>query len=101
VPAAIQDPDPLERQGPGRGLMGTTVGPVLGVVGTRPARMADGFAGPFHEGLWQELRALEAPVDPTRVPTAFGDRGNACLRLEGRPLGEDVAEDGRLFVREP
>ena len=62
--------------------MGTAFGPLLGIVGTRPERMADGFAGPFHEGLSEELRALEAPVDPTRVPTAFGDRRNARILLE-------------------
>jgi hypothetical protein len=31
--------------------MGTPYGALLGIVGTRPERMADGFAGPFHEGL--------------------------------------------------
>jgi hypothetical protein len=44
--------------------------------------MADGFAGPFHEGLAQELRALEPPVDPTRIPAPFGDWGNARILLE-------------------
>ena len=62
--------------------MGIAFGPLLGIVGTRPERMADGFAGPFHEGLSEELRALEPPVDPTCVPTAFGDRRNARILLE-------------------
>jgi hypothetical protein len=62
--------------------MGLAFGPLLGIVRTRPEGMADGFAGPFHEGLSEELRALEAPVDPTRVPAPFGDGRNARILLE-------------------
>jgi hypothetical protein len=82
LPAAIEDPDPLERQGAGRGLMSAAFGPLLRIVGTCPERMTGGFVGPFHEGLTKELRALEPPVDPTRVPAAFGDGRNARILLE-------------------
>jgi hypothetical protein len=82
LPAAIEDADPLKCQGAGCGLMSLASGSLLGIVGTCPEGMADGFAGPFHEGLAQELRALEAPVDPTCVPTTFGDWRNARILLE-------------------
>src|SRR5918999_3595371 len=71
--------------------MGTAFGPLLRIVGTRPERMADGFAGPFHEGLAEELRELEPPMDPTCVPAAFGDRRNARILLELRGRGIAVA----------
>src|SRR5687767_15100564 len=53
--------------------------------------MADGFVGPFHKGLSKKLRALEPPVDPTRVPTAFGDRRNARIFLEFGGRGKAFA----------
>ena|SRR5919198_1186362 len=62
--------------------MGTACGPVLGIVGPCPERMADGFAGPLHEGLSKKLRALESPVDPPAVSPAVGDRGNARRLLD-------------------
>jgi hypothetical protein len=67
--------------------MGTAFGPLLRIGGTRPERMADGCTGPFHEGLAEELRALEPPMDPTRVPAAFGDRRHARILLELRGGG--------------
>jgi hypothetical protein len=91
LPAAMQAPDPLARQDAGRGLMGTPFGPLLGIVGPRPERMADGCAGPFHEGLSKQLRALEAPVDPARTPTTFGDGGKARILLELRGVGIALA----------
>jgi hypothetical protein len=91
LPAAIEDTDPLEREGTGRGLMGTACCPLLRIVGTRPKRLADGFPGPFHEGLSQKLRVLAPPVDPTRVPTAFGDRRKARILLEFGGRGKAFA----------
>ena len=82
MPAAVQDPDPRKRQGAGRSLMGTVFGLLLSIVGTCPAGMAYGFAGPFYKGLSKKLRALEGPVDPTGVPTPFGDWRNARILLE-------------------
>src|SRR4029450_2041730 len=64
---------------------------VLRIVGTRPERLADGFTGPFHEGLAEELRALEPPMDPTRGPAAFADRRNPRILLELRGRGIAVA----------
>jgi hypothetical protein len=87
VPAAREDTDPLARQGAGRGLMGTALSPLLGIVGTRPERMAEGCAGPCHEGLAKTLRALESPVDPARLPAAFSDGGHARILLELRGGG--------------
>jgi hypothetical protein len=62
--------------------MGLAFGPWLGIVRTRPAGMADGCAGPCHAGLSEALRALEAPVDPPRVPATFGDWRHARILLE-------------------
>jgi hypothetical protein len=67
--------------------MGTALGPLLRLGGTRPERMADGCTGPCHEGLAAERRALEPPMDPTRVPAAFGDRRHARILLELRGGG--------------
>jgi hypothetical protein len=68
--------------------MSLAFGPLLGIVGTRPERVADGFAGPFHEGLAKKLRALEAPVDPAHIPATFGDGRNSSilLQLSGRGI---------------
>jgi hypothetical protein len=59
--------------------MSLASGSWLGRVGTCPEGMTDGFAGPFHEGLAEDLRALEAPVDPARLPAPCGSGRHARL----------------------
>jgi hypothetical protein len=86
--------------------MGLAFGPLLGIVGTRPQGMADGFTGPVHEGLSEALRALAAPVDPACVPATCGawrnarrllEVGGACIAValfakgHAEPRGEDRA----------
>ena len=71
--------------------MGTPCGALLGIVGTRPERMADGLAGPFHEGLAEELRALEAPVDPAHISAPFGDGRHPRILLKLRGGGIALA----------
>ena len=44
--------------------------------------MPDRFSGPLHEGLAEEGRTLEAPVDPAFLATPFRDRGNARELLQ-------------------
>ena len=44
--------------------------------------MPDRFRGPLHEGLAEEGRTLEAPVDPAFLATPFRDRGNARELLQ-------------------
>jgi hypothetical protein len=51
---------------------------LLLVIDTCPEGMPDRFRGPLHEGLAEEGRTLEAPVDPAFLATPFRDRGNAC-----------------------
>jgi dipeptidyl aminopeptidase/acylaminoacyl peptidase len=79
----------LERQGAGRGLMGMTFGPLLGIVGTRPERVADGFAGPFHEGLAEELVYANDQVDVDDV---------VRIRRGGPVIGVTFAEEGRRTI---
>jgi hypothetical protein len=40
------------------------------------------LGGPFHEGLAQEFRTLQAPVDPDLFPAALGHRGNTHVLLQ-------------------
>jgi hypothetical protein len=50
---------------------------LLLVIDPGPEGMPDRFRGPLHEGLAEEGRTLEAPVDPAFLATSFRDRGNA------------------------
>ena len=72
-------------------MMGTACCPLLGIVGTRPKRMVDGFVGPFHKCLSKKLQALAPPVNPTHVPTAFGGWRNARIFLEFGGRGKALA----------
>ena len=47
-----------------------------------PEGMPDRFRGPLHEGVAEEGRTLEAPVDPAFLATPFRDRGNARKPLQ-------------------
>jgi hypothetical protein len=42
----------------------------------------DRLGGPFREGLAQEFRTLQAPVDPDLFPAALGHRGNTHVLLQ-------------------
>ncbi len=82
LPAAVEDPYPLERQCPDGGLIRTALCSLLPVVGARPERFFDGLARPFDEGLAQEFRALPAPVHPALLAAALGDRRDAGVLLQ-------------------
>src|SRR5579863_4161773 len=82
LPAAVEDPYPLERQCPDGGLIRTALCSLLPVVGARPERFVDGLARPFDEGLAQEFRALPAPVHPALLAAALGDRRDAGVLLQ-------------------
>jgi hypothetical protein len=43
--------------------------------------MWDGQSGPLYERLTQELRTLQAPMNPALVAAAFGDRTNPGVLL--------------------
>ena len=53
LPAAVEDADPLEGQCTHGGLMGTTLGALLPVVGADPKEFIDGLSCPFDKGLAQ------------------------------------------------
>src|SRR6202521_287340 len=82
LPAAVEDPYPLERQRPHGGLIRAALRSLLPVIGARPERFVDGLARPFNEGLAQECRALPAPVHPALLAAALGDRGDAGVLLQ-------------------
>src|SRR5205823_14763901 len=74
--------DPLERQRAYGGLVGLALVALLLVIDLCPEGMPRGFRRPFHEGLAEELRALEAPVDPRLLAATFGDGCNTGVPLE-------------------
>ena len=91
LPASIGDTDPLEGQRTQRGLMGRSARTLLRVVGFGPVAVRNGKGGPFHEGLAQELGALQPPMDPRLVAAALGDRSNPRLALELAGTGVALA----------
>jgi len=66
LPAPVQDPDPLERQGSDSSLVRTAPRTLLPIVGAGPELPVDRLCRPLHERLAQELRALPAPVEGRR-----------------------------------
>lgn len=68
--------------------MGLALVALLLVIDLCPEGMPRGFRCPFHEGLAEELRALEAPVDPRLLAATFCDGCNTGVPLEcsGRRL---------------
>jgi hypothetical protein len=82
LPAPVQDPDPLERQGSDGSLVRTAPRTLLPIVGAGPERPVDRLCRPLHERLAQELRALPAPVHPALLAAALGHRGNAGVLLQ-------------------
>src|SRR5262245_5086360 len=62
--------------------MGFALGTLLLVIELGPEGMPDRFCRPLHKRLAEELWTLEAPVDPSLLPAAFGDRGNTGIFLQ-------------------
>ena len=82
LPTAIEDTDPCEGQGSHSRLVRFALVALLLVIDLCPEGMPDRFRGPLHEGLAEEGRTLEAPVDPAFLATPFRDRGNARELLQ-------------------
>src|SRR6266849_5321511 len=82
LPTPREDAEPCERQGPHGGLMGLPLVTLLLVINPRPEGMLERLSRPLHERLPEELRTLEAPVDPGVLATALCDRRNTGIRLE-------------------
>ena len=82
LPAPIEDADPFEGQGAHGRLMRLALVALLLVIDLRPEGMPRRFRRPLHERLAQERRALEAPVHPGFLATAFRDRGDTRIFLE-------------------
>ena len=90
-PATMKDTDPFEGESTKRSLMGATAFAVALVEGPSPEGARDGLAHPLDEGLALEGGAREAPVHPTLVATALGDRRDPHVLLEGSSVGESLA----------
>lgn len=70
---------------------------LLGVKGTCPSAVADGFGGPLMKGLPYELWASVTPLDPAHGSGAFHDRSDPAEALKSRGILEAVSmfADGR------
>ena len=82
LPTPTQHADPLERQSAPGGLVGFARVAVRLGVDACPEGMPDRCSGPLHEGVAEEGRTREAPVDPALLATPFRDRGHARALLE-------------------
>jgi hypothetical protein len=82
LPTPQEHAEPLERQGAYGRLVGFALLAWLLVIDPCPEGMADRFRGPLHEGLAEEGRTLEAPVDPGCLAAPFCHRGDARELLE-------------------
>src|SRR3954454_3457 len=96
MPTAEEDTNPFVSQGSNRGMVVLFVGALPVVKFSSPIAGADRAGSPFVESLPDELRASPAPVNPQRVATAFGNRGNAetALHVEGRVETISERSDG-------
>ena len=82
LPTSKEDTDPCACEGSHGRLVRLAFVALLLRIDLRPERMPRGFRRPLHERLAQERRALEAPVHPGLLATAFGDRRNARVFLQ-------------------
>ena len=82
LPTPKEHAEPLERQGAYDRLVCFALLALLLVIDPCPEGMADRFRGPLHEGLAEECRTLEAPVDPGFLAAPF------CHRCDARELLE-------------
>src|SRR5215510_5612262 len=82
LPTPKENAEPLERQGAYGRLVCFALIALLLVIDPCPEGMADRFSGPLHEGLAEEYRTLEAPVDPGFLAASFCPRRDARELLE-------------------
>src|SRR5262249_40259089 len=77
LPTPVENPEPFKGQGAYSGLMSLPLSALLLVIDLCPEGVADGFRRPLYEGLSEERRTLQAPMDPGLLATAFRDGRNA------------------------
>src|SRR6266702_3310676 len=82
LPAAEDDPLPFVGQRPDGGVVRTTLGTLLEVVGGRPAAAQNTLPGILVETLFVELGTEIAPVNVTAAATTLGDGGNPRVVLQ-------------------
>ena len=82
LPTPKENADPLECQSAHGGLVCFACIALLLVVDACPEGMPNRFRGPLYEGLTEEGRTLEAPMDPAFLATPFRDRCNARELLQ-------------------
>ena len=89
LPTPIEDADPFKCQGAHGRLMRLALVALLLIVDLGPEGMPGGCSSPLYKRLSQELRTLEAPVDPGLLAAAFCHWRNPSIFLEF--LGRRVA----------
>ena len=81
LPTSKEDTDPCECEGSHGRLVCLACVALLLIIDLGPEGMPRGFRRPLHARLAQERRALEAPVHPGLLATAFCDRRKARIFL--------------------
>src|SRR3982751_4648464 len=87
LPAAENDAHPLERKSSYGSVVRLVAFPLLIVKGSRPLRFPGRHPGPFVKGLAQKLRTGPPPVHPFPFATAFRDRSDTGIALDGGGRG--------------
>lgn len=90
-PATIEDTDPLEGECAQGGLVAHAASSTSLIERLRPKGTRHGLTDPLDEGLAQEGRTGEAPMDPGFVAAPLRDRSDAGVFLEGSGVGEALA----------
>src|SRR5262245_52897395 len=84
-PAAKHDAYPFKSESTESGMMGFSALPQLVIAGPGPVRLNDRTAGKLMEGLPEEFRTSQAPVNPNTLTTLLGHGGDSgkLLHLGG------------------
>ena len=95
-PAAEEDADPFEGQGPDGGVKGLPFALEHGDIGPRPAALRERTPGELVERLPEEFGTSLAFVDNTDLAALTLDRGGAAelLHLQGRVVTLPIGAEG-------
>ena len=99
-PAAKDDAYPFKSESAESGVMRLSALAQLVIKGASPVRLQDRTGGKLLEGLPQEFRTSQAPVNPNAGTAFFGDRSNAgdcCISAanSNRPRSDPKAASRR------
>ena len=96
LPAAVDDPDPLEGQRADGGVVALAPALLQIVVGVCPGRVDDGTLCELMEGLAQELRTVPAPMRPAALAAAldYGRDPGIGLHFQGGGMSGSIHTEG-------